>query len=226
MVSEFGFNIWRFAAMTMTVAMLSANQARATEPPQQVTIIAFGDSLTAGYLLKPAESFAAQLEPALIAKGHNVKVVNAGVSGDTTAAGLERLAWTLEGGADAVILELGANDALRGIDPTVTRENLDRIIAAIKAKGADVLIAGMRAPANWGEDYKKTFDGIYPDLAKKHAVALYPFFLEGVKIDPAFVLSDGLHPTPLGVAEIVKGILPDAEALVARATARRSTAKN
>ncbi len=191
-----------------------------------ITVIAFGDSLTAGYLLKSSESFAAQLEMALQAKGHKVKIVNAGVSGDTTAAGLERLEWTLSETADAVILELGANDALRGIDPEQTRTNLDKMLSVIQAKGADVLIAGMRAPGNWGGDYAKTFDAIFPELAAKYSAPLYPFFLEGVALKPSLILSDGLHPTAAGVAEIVKRILPDAEALVSRAATRLAVIKN
>ncbi|MEQ1669823.1 MAG: arylesterase [Hyphomicrobium sp.] len=191
-----------------------------------VTIVAFGDSLTAGYLLQPSESFAAQLQMALEAKGHKVEVVNAGVSGDTTAGGLDRLAWTLQPGADAVILELGANDALRGNDPAKARANLDKILNMITANGIPVLIAGMKAPGNWGLDYTKAFDSIFPDLAAKYKSPLYPFFLEGVALDPAFVMTDGLHPTAKGVAEIVKRILPEAEALVARAQSKKAAAKN
>ncbi len=191
-----------------------------------IRIVAFGDSLTAGYLLRPNEAFPAQLQMALQAKGHKVEIVNAGVSGDTTAGGADRLEWTLQNGADAVILELGANDALRGLEPKEARANLDRMLTAIAAKGTPVLLAGMRAPGNWGSDYVKTFDAIFPDLAAKHGAALYPFFLDGVALNSQLVQADGLHPTAAGVAEIVKRILPDAEALVARAQAQQSTAKN
>ena len=191
-----------------------------------IRIIAFGDSLTAGYLLRPNEAFPSQLQMALQAKGHKVEIVNAGVSVDTTAGGADRLEWTLQNGGDAVILELGANDALRGLEPKEVRANLDRMLTAIAATGTPVLLAGMRAPGNWGSDYVKTFDAIFPDLAAKHGAALYPFFLDGVALNAQLVQADGLHPTAAGVAEIVKRILPDAEALVARAQARQSTAKN
>lgn len=210
-----------FAGMAIMPSALHAEPARPA-----VTVVAFGDSLTAGYLLQPSESFAAQLQMALEAKGHKVVVVNAGVSGDTTAGGLDRLAWTLEPGADAVILELGANDALRGSDPVKARDNLDRMLNMITANGIPVLIAGMKAPGNWGPDYAKAFDSIFPDLAAKYKSPLYPFFLEGVALNPAFVMADGLHPTAKGVAEIVKRILPEAEALVARAQTKKSAAKN
>lgn len=186
-----------------------------------ITIVALGDSLTAGYLLKPEEAFPAQLQMALEAKGHKVRVENAGVSGDTSAGGLQRLDWSLQGGADAVIVELGANDALRGIDPALTRTALDKILAAVKAKGADVLLAGMKAPNNYGADYQKAFDAIFPELAEKHGATLYPFFLDGVALNPKLVLADGLHPTADGVAEIVKRILPSVEALIEKVEARR-----
>lgn len=230
MVSATGLRIRRFAATVIGGAIfmliLLPSRTHAGDTARTITIVAFGDSLTAGYLLKPSDAFPVQLEAALRAKGHNVNVVNAGVSGDTTAAGLERLQWTLETGGDAVIVELGANDALRGTDPKDTRENLDKIISKIKAKGADVLLTGIPAPANWGDAYKASFDRIFPDLSEKYAIPLYPFFLAGVKAGPKHVLPDGLHPTALGVAEIVKGILPEAEALVARVKARLSSAKN
>lgn len=198
---------------------------RADTADKQITLVAFGDSLTAGYLLPPSAAFPAQLQVALQARGHKVLVVNAGVSGDTTANGVERLDWTLQTGADAVILELGANDALRGVDPKQTRANLDKMLSVITATGADVLLAGMKAPSNWGDDYVAAFDAIFPELAKKYNVALYPFFLEGVALNRSLILSDGLHPTTEGVAEIVKRILPDAEALVRRAAARRTAVK-
>jgi acyl-CoA thioesterase I len=191
-----------------------------------LTLVAFGDSLSAGYMLKSNESFPAQLQMALDAKGHKVQVVNAGVSGDTTAGGLDRLAWTLQTGADAVILELGANDALRGLDPKIPRDNLDKMLSAMAAKKIPVLLAGMKAPGNWGAEYVKSFDAIYPDLAAKHSAPLYPFFLDGVALNPALVLSDGLHPTAAGVAEIVKRILPQVEALIALAETTKAAAKN
>ena len=191
-----------------------------------LTLVAFGDSLTAGYMLKPDESFPAQLQMALDAKGHKVQVINAGVSGDTTAGGLDRLAWTLQPGADAVILELGANDALRGLEPKIARSNLDKMLTTLSSSKIPVLVAGMRAPGNWGADYVKSFDAMYPELAAQHGAALYPFFLDGVALNPALVLSDGLHPSAKGVAEIVKRILPDVEALLARAETTKAATKN
>lgn len=211
-----------FSVLNSMTFTLHAAEAEA----KSTVIVAFGDSLTAGYMLPANEAFPAQLQMALESKGHKVQVVNAGVSGDTSAAGLQRLDWSLQGDADAVILELGANDSLRGVDPDLTRTALDKILAAIKAKGADVLLAGMRAPNNWGADYVTKFEAIYPDLAAKHGAALYPFFLDGVALDPKFIMQDGLHPTGAGVAEIVKRILPAVETLVAKVEARKAAAKN
>jgi acyl-CoA thioesterase I len=136
------------------------------------------------------------------------------------------VAWTLQPGADAVILELGANDALRGLDPKIPRSNLDKMLTTLTASKIPVLIAGMKAPGNWGADYAKSFDAIYPELAAKHSAALYPFFLDGVALNPALVLSDGLHPSAKGISEIVKRILPDVEALLARAETTKAAAKN
>jgi acyl-CoA thioesterase-1 len=209
-----GVSIIAFA-LTISAAFFSPTRVIADEVTP-LTIVAFGDSLTAGYGVKAGESFAAQLQMALQAKRHKVKIVNAGVSGDTTAGGLERLDWSLQPKPDGVILELGANDALRGVDPKETRANLDKILAKLKAENIDVLIAGMKAPSNWGADYQKEFDAIYPELATKYGATLYPFFLEGVALDRAFVQADGLHPTAKGVAEIVKRIMPDVEKLLTR----------
>lgn len=201
--------------------------ALAAEPPKEaLTILAVGDSLTAGFRLKPSESFPAQLQMALQAKGYKVSVGNAGISGDTTAGGRNRLAWALEPKPDAVILELGANDALRGIKPAEARANLDAMLQTLQESRIPVLLAGMKAPGNWGADYVKDFDAIFPDLAKKYDAALYPFFLEGVALDPAYILDDGLHPSAAGVAEIVKRILPDVEALLQTASAAKAAAKN
>ena len=191
-----------------------------------LTILAIGDSLTAGYMLQPNEAFPAQLQMALQAKGHKVQVLNAGVSGDTTADGLNRLDWTLQAPADAVIVELGANDALRGLKPEIPRNNLDKILGTLAARDLPILIAGMKAPGNWGADYSTAFDAIFPELAAKYKTSLYPFFLAGVALNKALVLSDGLHPTAAGVAEIVKRILPDVEALLQRAETRKAAAKN
>jgi acyl-CoA thioesterase-1 len=197
----------------------STQAALAREP---LRIVVFGDSLVAGYQLAASDAFPAQLERALRAKGLAVEVTNAGVSGDTTAAGLERLSWSLPPATDAVILELGANDALRGLDPGKAKANLERMIVAIKAKGAVVLLAGMLAPRNLGPDYTRSFDAIYPGLAQKHGLILYPFFLDGVAMNPALNLGDGLHPNREGVAEITKRILPSVEQLIARVRAQHT----
>lgn len=194
--------------------------------PQPLTIVAFGDSLTAGYMLQPNQSFPAQLQMALEARGHKVSIVNAGVSGDTTAGGLDRLAWTLQPVPDAVILELGANDALRGSEPAKARANLDSMLTTLKQSNVPVLLAGMKAPSNWGAEYVAAFDAIYPDLAAKHGVALYPFFMDGVALNAKLTQPDGLHPTAEGIAEIVKRILPDVEALVQKAQSTKAAAKN
>lgn len=180
-------------------------------------IIAFGDSLTAGYGLDAKDAFPAQLEAALRAKGYDVAVVNAGVSGETASQGLARLAWSVPQDADAVIVELGANDMLRGLDPEVTRDALARIATGLKARGLSVLLTGMRASYNLDADYRAKFDAIYPALAKRENLILYPFFLEGVAGTPRYTLPDGLHPNRDGVARIVAGILPKVEELVARA---------
>lgn len=210
--------------MAVIAAPFSASSPVWADTAQPVTLVAFGDSLTAGYGLKASESFPAQLQMALQAKGYKVTIVNAGVSGDTTADGLRRFDWAMQPKPDGVILELGANDALRGIDPKVPGANLDKMLAALKAKDVDVLLTGMKAPNNWGEDYAKAFDAIYTDLAAKYGLTLYPFFLDGVALDPAFSQPDGLHPTASGVAEVVRRILPDVEALVQRISQRKTAA--
>ncbi len=181
----------------------------AAEP---VKIVAFGDSLSAGYELPENEGFPKQLEAALKAKGHNVVVENSSVSGDTSSGGLERLDWSIADGTKLVILELGANDALRGIDPALTRSNIDQMIQRLKARGIGVVLAGMLAPPNMGESYAVPFNAIYPELAASHAITLYPFFMDGVITKPELKLSDGLHPNGKGVARIVAGILPIIEA--------------
>jgi acyl-CoA thioesterase-1 len=199
----------------------SAAVARA-EAARPVRIVAFGDSLSSGYGLKPSQAFPAQLQRELKARGHDVLVANAGVAGDTTAAALERLAWAVPEGTDAVILEFGGNDALRGIDPKETRANLEKLIAGLKARRVPILLAGMRAPANWGDKYAEEFDAIFPDLAREHGLVFYPFFLEGVVLDPKLNADDGIHPSGNGVAEIVKRIIPSVEELIARARSQRS----
>ncbi len=195
--------IKRFAAVAAFLALLvSATRA---EP---VEIVGFGDSLMAGYELAPGEGFTDQLAAALKAKGLDAEVVNAGVSGDTSTDGLARLDWSLPDGADIVILELGANDMLRGIPPEITRANLDAMIGRLKTKGVTVILAGMRAPPSMGATFQADFDPIYPDLAKAHGVAFYPFFLDGVAATPDLLLPDGMHPNAKGVAAMVERILP------------------
>jgi len=184
-------------------------------------IVAFGDSLTAGLGLPAGAAFPARLEAALKAKGHAVTIVNAGVSGDTASGGLGRLDWSVPDDTDAVILELGANDALRGVDPKTTKAALDAILGKLDARHVPVLLAGMAAPRNMGADYVRAFDAIYPALASTHRVVFYPFFLEGVATDPKLNQGDGLHPTAAGVDVIVARILPSVEALIARARAER-----
>lgn len=211
------------AAVNASVSAADAPMAQA-EPAKPIRIVAFGDSLTAGYGVKPRHAFPAQLQEALKARGHDVVVVNAGVSGDTTAAGLERIAWAVPDGTDAVILEFGGNDALRGIDPKVTRANLDKIISSLEDRDIPILLAGIRAPANWGEDYSKAFDVIFPDLADEYGLVFYPFFLENVALNPKLNLNDGLHPNSKGITEIIKRIVPSVEELIDRASTQRASA--
>ncbi len=200
------------------VAMASASGcAWATERP--TNIVAFGDSLTAGYGLPANEAFPVQLQRALAAKGLAVNVVNAGVSGDTTTGGLSRLDWSVPDGTDAVILELGANDALRGLDPDITRKALDTMLRRLKERRISVLLCGMMAPPNLGAEYGRAFNSIYPDLAAQYGAILYPFFLTGVAADPKLNQRDGLHPTAAGVAVIVDRILPEVEQLIIHAKA-------
>jgi acyl-CoA thioesterase-1 len=183
-------------------AGLSCAIAKPTE------ILVFGDSIAAGFGLPQQEAFPARLEAKLRADGLSVHVINAGVSGDTTADGLARLDWSLAEKPDLVILELGANDALRGLDPAAVRANLDKLIGKIEASGAKLLLTGMQAPANWGERYQQAFNGIYPELAEAHGIPLYPFVLDGVALDPKLNQPDGLHPNERGVAIIVEHIAP------------------
>ncbi len=185
-----------------------------TYAEEALKIAAFGDSLSAGYLLDAQDSFSAQLQNALREKGHLVTVVNAAVSGDTTSSGLARLDWSIGEDVDIVILELGANDALRGVEPQITRSNLQKMLNRLLERDILVLLAGMMAPPNLGEDYGSQFNRIYPELAEKYQVALFPFFLEGVAARPSLNLADGIHPTPEGVSVIVENILPSVEKLM------------
>jgi len=192
----------------------AAGAARAADGP--VRIVALGDSLSAGLGLSASDALPAKLEKALKAKGLNVTIENAGVSGDTASGGLGRLDWSVPEGTDAVIVELGANDALRGGDPKVTRAALESIIRRLKQRHIAVLLVGMLAPRNLGPDYVKVFDPIYPELAKTHDLLLYPFILDGVAGDRALNQADGLHPTAAGVDIIVSRMLPKVEELVAQ----------
>jgi acyl-CoA thioesterase-1 len=196
----------------------------ATAAARPTRIVVLGDSLVAGFQLKVSDAFPAQLERALKARGHSVEIINAGVSGDTTAGGLERLKWAIPDGTDAVILELGANDALRGLDPARAKANLDRIILSLKSDGVEVLLAGMLAPRNLGGPYSAAFDAIYPELAKQHGLLLYPFFLDGVALDGKYNLGDGIHPNGSGVAEITRRMLPLVEQLIDRLRNKRAAA--
>lgn len=198
--------------------------ASAADGGRPVKIVAFGDSLTAGYRLRPADSFPKQLERALKARGQAVEVINAGVSGDTTAAGLERLPWAVVDGTDAVILEFGANDALRGLSVVAARDNLDKMLAALSERKIPVLLAGMVAPRGLGPDYIAKFDAMYAELARKHGAALYPFFLDGIALKPELNLDDGVHPNAKGVAVIVERMLPAVETLIKRAQTRAPVA--
>lgn len=179
-----------------------------------VTLLALGDSLTAGYGLPAAEAFPVQLEAALKAKGRDVRVVNAGVSGDTSAGGLTRLDWALADKPQAAIVALGANDGLRGLDTNRLRANLDAIVAKLQGAGVKVLLAGMEAPPNLGPEYGQAFRATYTQVAKDRGVALYPFFLDGVAANPALNQKDGLHPTGAGVAVMVGRMLPMVEKLL------------
>lgn len=182
-------------------------------------ILAFGDSLTAGLGLTPDAAFPARLEAVLRSDGIDAKVINGGVSGETTAGGVARLDWALGDRPDLVILELGANDALRGIDPHVAYANLDKILARLKASGAKVLLTGMLAPPNWGRDYQREFAAIFPTLADKYQVPLYPFFLDGVATNPSLNQPDGLHPNAEGAALIATKLAPYVERLLKSETA-------
>lgn len=222
-----GRTLWEVGRLALLVnlcvllAVAAAPGARA-EPP--IRLVAFGDSLTAGLGLPSSKSFPAQLSRALAAKGYTVDIENAGVSGDTSAAGLKRFDWAVPDGTEAVILELGANDMLRGIDPEQAKANLDKLLAKLKSRNIDVLLTGMKAPENWGAKYAEKFNVIYDDLAREHDVILYPFFLDGVAMDNKLNQADGMHPSAKGVGVIVERMLPSVEQLIERVEARRRLA--
>ncbi|MEY3703630.1 MAG: hypothetical protein RLZZ561_1250 [Pseudomonadota bacterium] len=209
--AQYGLGLALFQALLLVMA--SPAQAR------EVLVLAFGDSLSAGYGLKPQDSFPAQLQTALRKQGVAARVHNGGVSGDTTSAGRGRLGWVLTGlkaKPDLVILELGANDMLRGQPPALARTNLDAMIADLKRRKIPVLLAGMKASYNLDRRYRAEFDGIYPLLARKHGVRLYPFFMDGVAGNRALLLPDQMHPNAKGVAVIVRRILPSVKASLSR----------
>ena len=187
-----------------------------------IKMVVLGDSLSAGLGLSASSAFPARLQKSLKLKGIEVDMINAGVSGDTSSGGRDRLDWSVPEGTEAVIVELGANDALRGIDPAVTRAALSDILARLKARKIAVLLCGMVAPPNYGSDYSARFNAIYPDLAKSFEVPLYPFFLEGVAADARLNQADGMHPTAEGVDVIVKNILPAVEAFLGTISGQRS----
>jgi acyl-CoA thioesterase-1 len=198
--------------VVVALGLLALGVPAQAEPRQ---IVGFGDSLMAGYGLNPGESFPEKLERALRAKGHDVVIANAGVSGDTSSGGLARLDWSVPDGTRIVILELGANDMLRGIEPDLTARNLDAMITRLKARNITVLLAGMRAAPNLGPDYVAAFDAIYPALAGRYGLTLYPFFLDGVAADRSVLQADGMHPTAEGIDRMVERFLPTIEKLLA-----------
>ncbi len=209
----------------VNIALLTPmNSTLAADSGKPVALVAFGDSLTAGYGLGPNDSFPAQLERLLKGAGHNVTVANAGVSGDTTAGGLARLAWAVPEGTEAVILELGANDMLGGLPHARARANLEAIITRLKGRGIEVLLAGMRASRSLGDDYANAFDRIFPELADKYDLIHYPFFLAGVALDQKLNQADGLHPTAAGIAVIAARMVPTVQELLARVRERRAAA--
>ncbi|MEK1874852.1 MAG: arylesterase [Rhizobium altiplani] len=198
-----------FKVAGLHIAVIVASMAFAVVAnARTISLVGFGDSLMAGYQLPPGDGFPEKLQAALTAKGVDVSIANAGVSGDTTAGGLARIDWSVPDGTDGVILELGGNDALRGIPPEESEKNLDQIIARLKERGVAVLLVGMLAPPNMGSDYAGRFNSIYEKLAQKHGVALYPFFLDGVALDAGLKLEDGMHPNSKGIDVMVEKMEP------------------
>jgi acyl-CoA thioesterase-1 len=204
--------------MLAFVTVAGPSRAEATKP---VKLVVLGDSLSAGLGLPAQDAFPAKLQKALKVKGIEVEMTNAGVSGDTASGGRDRLDWSVPAGTEGVIVELGANDALRGLDPAVTRAALTEIVTRLKARGIAVMLCGMLAPPNYGADYAAKFNSIYPDLAKTHDVPLYPFFLDGVAADAKLNQADGIHPTAAGVDIIVANIMPTVEAFLRNISEQR-----
>ncbi len=196
--------------LAITAIVISSIPARSAT----LNLVGFGDSLMAGYQLPPEDAFPARLEKALRAKGHDVTIANAGVSGDTTSGGLARIDWSVPDGTKGVILELGANDALRGIAPEESRKNLIAMIEKLKSRGIPVLLVGMLAPPNMGHDYAGRFNPIYPEIAKVYGTELYPFFLDGVVENAKLKIEDGMHPNGDGIGVMVERFLPVAERFV------------
>jgi acyl-CoA thioesterase-1 len=211
--------------LVLGMALMAGKAAFAQAPAfetKPIKMVVLGDSLSAGLGLSASSAFPARLQKSLAANGIVVEMINAGVSGDTSSGGRDRLDWSVPEGTEAVIVELGANDALRGTDPKVTRAALTDILTRLKARRIAVLLCGMLAPPNYGSEYSARFNAIYPDLAKSFGVPLYPFFLEGVAADARLNQADGLHPTAEGVDVIVKNILPTVEAFLGAISGQRS----
>lgn len=208
------------SAWAILALFLAGINGIAAAEAKTLRILAFGTSLSQGYNLPPGTDYCSVLQARLRSKGHDVTIINAGVSGDTTAGGLSRLDWLLQDPADGVILELGSNDALRSFDPSEPQKNLDEILAKLKARKLPVLLTGMKSPRNMGPDYTARFDAIYPALAKKYGVLFYPFFLEGVAAQPKLNQADGMHPNEKGTQVIVTNILPWVEKLIAQIKAK------
>jgi acyl-CoA thioesterase I len=199
------------SVITPLIALFAACGVASAEPRK---IVGFGDSLMAGYGLNAGQGFPERLQAVLNAKGHDVVIANAGVSGDTTSGGLARLDWSVPDGTEIVILELGANDMLRGVAPGITRQNLAEMIERLQARKIRVFLAGMRAAPNLGADYQAAFDSIFPSLAKEYGVPLYPFFLDGVAADRQLLQADGMHPTAIGIDRMVERFAPAMEKIL------------
>jgi acyl-CoA thioesterase-1 len=208
--------------MALMAAAAASAQTPGVRPAKPIKMVVLGDSLSAGLGLTASAAFPARLQKSLRIKGIEVDMINAGVSGDTSSGGRDRLDWSVPEGTEAVILELGANDAMRGIDPKLTRSALTDILTRLKARGVAVLLCGMVAPPNYGSDYSARFNAIYPELAKSFGVPLYPFFLEGVAADAKLNQADGIHPTAEGVDVIVRNILPAVQAFLGAISGQRS----
>jgi acyl-CoA thioesterase-1 len=216
--TRYGTRLAQFNAIWLILAafLLGINGIATAATAKPIKILAIGTSLTQGYNLPPGTDFTAVLQAEMTAKGHDVEIVNAGVSGDTSAGGLARLDWALSDDVAGAIVELGSNDALRGLDVGQTRKNLDQVLSKLKARKIAVLFTGMKSPRNLGPEYVADFDALFPELAKQHGVIFYPFFLEGVAANLKLNQKDGIHPNEAGTKVIVKGILPYAEKLLAQ----------